>query len=163
MRTVVVSWEPTLERFTAEGTHRGAQIAINAPHAASSHHPPTGFSATELLLAGAGACAAWDALEILRKRRQQVRALDVSVEGEQAPDPPWTYRSLTLHFRVEGSDVPLAVLSRIIRLSIVGYCSVLSTLRGVARIEATIEQVADDGQSSGRRPVELGQPTILAR
>ena len=31
---------------------------------------PSGFSASELLLAAAGACAAWDVVQILRKQRR---------------------------------------------------------------------------------------------
>jgi len=155
MRTVNVTWDQALERFTALGTHEGRDIVVNAPHAPDSHHPPTGFSATELLLAGAGACSAWDMLEILRKRREAVTSLAVTVEGHQQADPPWTYQRLVLHFRIGGSDLVPSVLSRVVRLSIVGYCSVLATLRGVAQVEATLELVDAEGLSSGRLPVSL--------
>jgi putative redox protein len=162
MRTVNIAWDQALERFTALGTHRDMEIAINAPHAPDSHHPPTGFSATELLLAGAGACAAWDVLEIVRKRHEQIASLDVTVEGHQASDPPWTYQRLVLHFRIEGVNLVPGVLTRVIRLSVVGYCSVLSTLRGVAKVEATLELIDGDGKSSGRLPVDVGVPPEMA-
>ena len=164
MRTVNVAWDGALEHFTALGTHRGHELVINAPHPPGAHHPPTGFSATELLLAGAGACAAWDVLEILRKRREQITSLSVTVEGHQQADPPWTYQRLVLHFRVGGANVVASVLSRVVRLSMVGYCSVLATLRGVAQVEATLELVDDEGVSSGRLPIELDvqPPDLLA-
>ena len=155
MRTVNVKWDGALEHFTALGTHRGQELVINAPHTPAAHHPPTGFSATELLLAGAAACSAWDVLEILRKRREQVTSLDVEIEGHQQPDPPWTYQRLVLHYRIGGTDLVPGVLSRVVRLSIVGYCSVLATLRGVAQVEATLELIDDTGMSSGRLPVSL--------
>lgn len=155
MRTVTIAWDPQAHRFVAEGTHAGRQIVINAPHSIEEVGGPTGFSATELLLAGAGACAAWDVLEILRKKRQPLDAMDVTVESEQAPDPPWTYRHVALHFRVQGPELHLSVIQRVIRLSVVRYCSVISTIRGVAEIGATIELLGSDGTGGGRQPVDV--------
>ena len=160
MRTVTVSWDTTHERFVAEGTHRGREIHINAPAQPDSGRKPTGFSATELLLAGAGACAAWDVVEILRKRRAHVRSLDVTVEGEQLPDPPWTYQRIALNFRVGCDEMPFAVIGRIVRLSIVRYCSVITTVAGLAAIEATVELIASDGTTSGRRHIELALRSV---
>ena len=80
------------------------------------------------------------------------------VEGEQQADPPWSYRSVTLHYRVGGAGLSVAVLTRVIRLSIVRYCSVITTLAGVAAISATVELVGDSGETSGRVPIELALP-----
>lgn len=91
----------------------------------------------------------------MRKRRAQVRGLQVEVEGYQASDAPWQYVRLVLHFRLDADAIRQAVLERVIRLSVVRYCSVIATLREVAAIEATMEVVDHDGQSSGRRPVRL--------
>lgn len=160
MRTVTVSWDKDDERFVALGTHADRPIVINAPHVPGATNGPTGFSATELLLAGAGACAAWDVVEILRKRRAKVSSLDVTVEGHQQSDPPWTYRRVVLHFRVTCDDMKVSVIARVIRLSVVRYCSVITTVAGVASIETTVELVASDGTSTGRRPVELAITAI---
>ena len=150
-----VSWESGDGRFVASGTNDGHTVQINAPRAPGEVRGSTGFSATELLLAAAGSCAAWDVVEILRKRRQRVRSLEVTVEGEQLPDPPWTYTRVSLHFRVACDDIRVSVLQRVVRLSCVRYCSVVTTIRGVAAIEATVELVAADGSSTGRHPVDL--------
>ncbi|CAN5765960.1 hypothetical protein BH24CHL5_BH24CHL5_06050 [soil metagenome] len=158
MRTVSVSWDKSGGRFTALGKYPGQAIAINAPAAPNEDREPRGFSATELMLAGAGACAAWDVVEIMRKRRAQISGLDVTVEGDQQSDPPWTYRRIALHFRFQGDGLRDTVMARVVRLSVVRYCSVISTLAGVAAIEATVELVAGDGTSSGRRHVELALP-----
>jgi len=158
MRTVSVSWDPLGGRFVAGGSHAGKTIEINAPREADETRGSTGFSATELLLAGAGSCAAWDVMEILRKRRADISALDVTVEGHQDPTPPWTYRRVAVHFRISGAGLKVPVLARVIRLSIVRYCSVITTIAGVAAIEATVELIAPDGTSTGRRPIELAIP-----
>lgn len=160
MRTVTVSWDKDEGRFIALGTHHDRTIHINAPAEPGSGRPPTGFSATELLLAGAGACAAWDVVEILRKRHARVSALEVRVESDQRPHPPWTYRRIALHFRVACEEMRVPVLARIVRLSMVRYCSVITTVAGVAAIEATVELVDGNGQSTGRQPVELALPYV---
>jgi putative redox protein len=160
MRTVTVSWDKTDERFVALGTHRDRSIVVNAPGEAGASRPATGFSATELLLAGAGACASWDVVEILRKRRAHVAALEVIVEGDQQSDPPWTYTRVALHFRVTCEDMKLPVMARVIRLSIVRYCSVITTIAAAAAIEATVELMRADGSTSGRQPIELAIPAI---
>jgi putative redox protein len=158
MRTVSVWWDPLGGRFVAGGSHPGKTIEINAPRMPDETRGSTGFSATELLLAGAGACSVWDVVEILRKRRTDVSALDVIVEGHQDPEPPWTYRRVVLHYRIAGAGLKVPVLARVIRLGIVRYCSVITTIAGVAAIEATVELIAPDGTSSGRRPIELAIP-----
>lgn len=155
LKTVAISLDLEGSRFVALGGHRGHEVAINAPKAEGEPRRPTGFSATELLLAGAGSCAAWDVVEILRKRRQSLLGLEVTVVGQQATDPPWQYERITLHFRVQGDALRAGVIERIIRLSCVRYCSVLATLKGVAHIEATLELVDGAGQGPGRRPVSL--------
>ncbi len=159
MRTVSVSWDKEGGRFTALGTHVDHPIAINAPRLESEDRGSTGFSATELLLAGAGACSAWDVVEILRKRRATVAALDVKVEGTQQDDPPWTYTRVALHYRVVCESLSFQVIARVIRLSIVRYCSVITTIVAAAAIEATVEVISLDGSTTtGRKPIELAIP-----
>jgi putative redox protein len=142
----------------ALGSHAAHPITINAPRGSDETRGSTGFSATELLLAGAGACAAWDVVEILRKRRTQIADLNVTVEADQQPEPPWTYTRVALHFQVTGERLSVPVLARVIRLSIVRYCSVISTIAVAAAIEATIELVGESGASSGRHLIELAIP-----
>jgi putative redox protein len=158
MRTVRVSLDTAGERFVASGTHRGHELQINAPRQPGSGRAPTGFSATELLLAAAGACSAWDVVEILRKRRAGIDSLDVDVEGTQLDDPPWTYTRVALHYRIAGAGLKLPILARVIRLSIARYCSVITTIAGVAAIEATVELVGRDGVSGGPTHIELALP-----
>ena len=51
------------------------------------------------------------------------------------------------------------VIARVIRLSIVRYCSVITTIAAAANIEATVEVVAMDGTSTGRKHIELALPS----
>ncbi len=142
MKIVTIDWDPAAERFTSEGTHRGQLVAINAPRMlpeGEGRHGPSGFSASELLLAAAGSCAAWDVVEIVRKQRQDVRSLSVQVQGLQAADPPWAYQSVVLRFSVRGRGLDQAALRRAITLAVDRYCSVVATIRGVATVRSEVE------------------------
>jgi putative redox protein len=140
MRRVTITWEPEVARFTAAGSARGQRVLIAAPRERSPStppadpRPPAGFSATELLLAGAGACAAWDVVEILRKQHADLAALEVAVVGEQATEPPWAYQRMTLSFSVQGHGLSPSAVERAVRLSIDRYCSVIATLRGICEV-----------------------------
>lgn len=144
MKLVTVTWQPELDRFEARGSHRGHHVAVNAPH---SSGPPTGFSASELLLASAGSCSAWDVVEILRKKRQQVTGVEVEVTAEQAGDAPWPFVHLNLRYRITGRDVSNRAAERAVRLSVERYCSVIATVRGVAQVSAEVE-LQEDGSGS---------------
>jgi putative redox protein len=94
-------------------------------------------------------------VEMLRKRRVEMRDLQVEVEGWQADDAPWPYERIALHFRVECERLSVGALERVIRLAVVRYCGALATMRGVAAIEATMELVGGDAPAAGRLPVRL--------
>ena len=139
MRTVDVTWDQVAERFEANGTIRGTAITINAPGPPDVKRRPTGFSASELLLAGIGSCSAWDVVEILRKTRTTVADMAVRVTGEQDVDPPWTYRAIHLHYTFTGTGIDSTVVARAIRLSVDKYCSVIATVRATAHITDSYE------------------------
>ncbi|HVM29255.1 MAG TPA: OsmC family protein [Candidatus Limnocylindrales bacterium] len=155
-RRVAVAWQSAEGRFVSTGSHAGYTIQINAPAPPGDDaRPPTGYSPIELLLASAGACAAWDVVQMLRKRRLSLLAVDVEVEGFQADQPPWEYERIALHFVVRCQRLTVGVLERVVRLAVVRYCGALATVRGVATVEASLELVGGDGESSGRQPVRL--------
>jgi len=135
VKTVVVTWQPGADRFEAEGGLRGHRVHINAPHEGR----PAGFSASELLLAAAGACSAWDVVEILRKQRQDLTALEVSVEGEQLDRPPFEFTTIALVFRASGHDLDPAKVQRAVAMSKERYCAVIATIRGVAQVTCRSE------------------------
>ena len=93
-----------------------------------------GMRPTELLLIALASCTAVDVVEILRKKRLHLEALDISATGEQDKDPPWTYRKIHLHFDLRGPDLNPQAVEQAIHLAEEKYCSVASTLRGVAQI-----------------------------
>jgi putative redox protein len=135
VKTVLVTWQPEADRFVAQGGIEGHAVHINAPHAGR----PAGFSASELLLAAAGACSAWDVVEILCKQHQDLTALEIIVEGDQLDTPPFSFRTVELVFRATGHGLDAAKVQRAVALSEDRYCSVIGTIRGVARVTCRSE------------------------
>ena len=93
-----------------------------------------GVRPSSMLLVAMAACSAVDVTSILEKQRVELSRLEVEAEGEQDPDPPWTYRRIHLRYRIRGKGLTEKAVERAIRLSENKYCSVAATVRGKAEI-----------------------------
>ena len=100
-----------------------------------------GMKPSELLIVGLASCTSVDVVEILEKRKVDLRGLEVSVSAEQEKDPPWTFRKFHLVYRITGSGIKPKDAELAIQLSQDKYCSVAATLRGAAEITWEYELV----------------------
>ena len=116
----------------AASTPSGHTIFMDAAEAGGGEN--NGPRPTELVLAGLGGCPAMDVISILRKMREPVEGLEVSVNGEQANEHPHRFTNIHIEYVVYGSGITPANVEKAIRLSDERYCSVAATLRGVATI-----------------------------
>jgi putative redox protein len=91
----------------------------------------------ELLLVAVGGCSGMDVASVLKKKRLDVRDIEVAVSGEQAEEHPQKYTSIRLEFLVTGSNLPDAAVKKAVDLSMEKYCSVKATLEGSAALEYT--------------------------
>ncbi len=98
-----------------------------------------GMKPSELLLVALSSCTAVDVVEILEKKKIELRQLEILATGVQDQDPPWTFRKIHLHYRVAGNGLTEKALAQAIDLSESKYCSVAATLRGVAEITTSHE------------------------
>ena len=96
----------------------------------------------ETVLAGTGACAAYDVVLILKRGRHDVRSCRVKVSSERAAQDPKVFTKIHLHFIVAGVGVPVAALERAIALSHERYCSATIMLAKTAAITTSHELVA---------------------
>lgn len=101
-----------------------------------------GMKPSELMLVALASCTAVDVVEILNKKRLNLQALEVSAEAQQEKDPPWTFRKIHLTYRLKGEKLNEKDVAQAIELSEEKYCSVASTLRGVAEITTSFEILA---------------------
>ena len=102
----------------------------------------TGPKPIELIAIGLAGCTAFDVVNILRKKRQDVTAYDVSVEADQRQEPPNIFTKVRIRHVVTGADVSEEAVKAAIQLSESKYCSVSAMLAASgAEIETTYEIV----------------------
>jgi len=93
----------------------------------------------EIVLAGTGACTAYDVVLILRRGRHDVRTCRVKVTSERAEHDPKVFTAIHLHFVVSGVGLQAAAVERAIALSHDKYCSATIMLGKTAAITTSFE------------------------
>ena len=136
MRTAKVKWAGE-EEFLAT-MPSGQSVLFDG---ASKHKK--GPSPKETLLGALGACTSVDVVSILRKKRQDLRTLEVTVSGEDCPDHPQVWTKIEILYRLTGKLDDKAVRDAI-ELSETKYCSVAAMLGKTAKITYRYEIVPSD-------------------
>jgi putative redox protein len=103
-----------------------------------------GMSPSQLLLVGLGGCTGYDVVNILEKKRERLTRLEITLTGEQDPDPPWTYRKIHVHYKLWGKGLKEKAVRDAIEISDKKYCSVAATVRDTAEITSDYTIVEDE-------------------
>jgi putative redox protein len=138
MPTVAVRWIAD-KQFVGMDANQHAVVL-------SGDDPPIGMRPSHLLLVALATCSSIDVVDILRKKRISLTWMEISVNGEQDPEPPWPYRKIQLFFRLSGKGLTEKAVADAIKLSHEKYCSVAATVRGVADIATDFEIVTPADQ-----------------
>jgi len=96
----------------------------------------------ETVLAGTGACTAYDVVLILKRGRHDVRGCKVKVQAQRADTDPKVFTAINMHFTVSGRELPEAAVDRAIRMSHEKYCSASAMLAKTAAFTTSFEIVA---------------------
>jgi putative redox protein len=128
-------------RWTGEGLRFEGRTSYGAPILTSDDPAGEGAKPSDLLPLSLAACTVYDVVRILGKQRQDLRGLEVRVSSEQDAAPPWTFRSIHLHFVLTGV-IDDRKAARAIALSESTSCSVAATLRPVVRLTYSHEVVS---------------------
>ena len=96
----------------------------------------------ETLLAGAGACTAYDVVLILKRGRHDVTGCELKVQAERAEVDPKVFTRINLHFKVSGRGLNEPSVARAIALSHEKYCSGTIMLGNTAEITTSHEIVS---------------------
>ena len=99
----------------------GHSVVLSAPD-------DIGVKPAETLLIALAACASYDIVAMVAKRRAMLRHLAVHVRAEQAERPPYAFTSIHLHFAVIATALSTAQLERITDLALNKYCTVRASL-----------------------------------
>lgn len=93
----------------------------------------------QVLLASMGGCSAIDVILILKKQRQELRDIKITLEGEREPGKePSLYRNIHIHFKLFG-NIDSEKAATAVGLSMDKYCSVAKTLEATAAITHSFE------------------------
>jgi putative redox protein len=124
--------------FEASGAS-GVPVHIDAAENIGGHN--AGARPMELLLMGLGGCTAIDVLLIMKKQRQVVEDLKISVSGERVKiegTEMTPFRKINIHFKFKG-ELAEAKVQKAIELSMEKYCSATAQFNPTAEITHTFE------------------------
>jgi putative redox protein len=98
-----------------------------------------GMRPMQMLLAAMGGCSSIDVVNILKKQKQDLKDIQVTVTGEREKDAiPSLYTEVHAHFKLFGKlDKDKA--EKAVNLAVDKYCSVAKTLESTARITHSFE------------------------
>ena len=93
----------------------------------------------QLMLVGIGSCSSIDVIHILRKQRQPLEDIHITVTAEREEGKvPSLFTAIHLHYKLEG-DLNPSKVEQAITLSVEKYCSVAKLLEKTAKITWTYE------------------------
>ncbi len=93
-----------------------------------------GFRPMQLLLAAIGGCSTIDIVNILRKQREPLEDIKITVDGEREPNvEPSLFQDIHVHFALKGNLTEEKV-RKAVDLSMQKYCSVAKTLEKTANV-----------------------------
>jgi putative redox protein len=140
-----VDWLPQSGMAFAAETGSGHLVTLDgAPDGGGRNLAPRPM---EMLLVGAGGCAAYDVVLILKRGRHDVLGCRVRVTADRAPTDPKVFTRIGMHFIVRGRALPTQAVERAIALSHDRYCSATVMLGKTATIETSFEVVDEAGAS----------------
>lgn len=112
----------------------GHTIVMDGPPDAGGRN--MGVRPMETVLIGLGGCASYDVVSILKKSRQDIRDVQVSLDAERAETEPKVFTRIHVHFVVTGKQLKETQVKRAVELSAEKYCSA-SIMLGRAGVEIT--------------------------
>ncbi len=93
----------------------------------------------QVLLAALGGCSSIDVISILKKQRQDLKDIQITVTGEREKDvEPSLYTEVHAHFKLYG-NLDAEKAEKAVSLSMEKYCSVAKTLEKTAKVTYTFE------------------------
>lgn len=100
----------------------------------------TGMRPMQLLLNAVGACAAYDIVAMIGKRRLEILDYRVELRGDRAAGTPayYTHIHAVHHFHVPGLTEEIAL--RFVELGMTRYCSVAASLKAEVSFEVRLTQ-----------------------
>jgi putative redox protein len=116
---VDIKWLGNVQFSGTSGS--GHDVLMDGP--AESGGENRGSRPMELMLMGLGGCTAFDVVDILRKGRQQIDDVQVTLRAQRADDVPAVFEAIQIHFIIVGTSINPIKVERAIELTAEKYCS----------------------------------------
>ena len=142
--TDAMSVHATLEtgmRFDVE-TGSGHHVILDA--AEHNGGQDTGPRPMEMLLVALASCAGMDIITILRKKRQEITAYELRVQGMRAEVHPKVFLDITVEHFFTGHNIRPEAVKRAIELTEDRYCGASAMLSKTATINHTFHIIEED-------------------
>ncbi len=98
----------------------------------------------EMVLSAIASCSSIDIVMILKKQRQRLDDINVTVEGKRATDQvPAVFTDIHIHFKLTGK-IKEKKAQQAVQMSMEQYCSVSKMLEGSVNITHSHEVIAMD-------------------
>jgi putative redox protein len=134
-----INWMPSNGMAFSAETGSGHLLTMDgAPEGGGRNLAPRPM---ETLLAGAGACAAYDVVLILKRGRHAISGCKVQVQADRAEVDPKVFTRIVMTFVVTGKNLPETAVQRAVQMSHDKYCSATAMLAKTAEIEVKVEVV----------------------
>jgi putative redox protein len=134
-----INWLPAVGMAFAAETGSGHLLTMDgAPDGGGRNLAPRPM---ETVLAGTGACTAYDVVLILRRGRHDVQGCRVKVAADRAESDPKVFTRIHMHFTISGRELPESAVERAVRLSHEKYCSASAMLAKTAEMTTSFEIV----------------------
>jgi len=88
----------------------------------------TGMRPMQLLLNALGSCAAYDIVEMLAKRRLEIRSYRVELTGHRPDETPSPYSKVVARHVLDVPGLDQRTAERFVGLGMTKYCSVAASL-----------------------------------
>ncbi|MEY8877239.1 MAG: OsmC family protein [Leptothrix sp. (in: b-proteobacteria)] len=132
-----INWMPASGMAFSAETGSGHLLTMDgAPEGGGRNLAPRPM---ETLLAGAGACTAYDVVLILQRGRHAVTGCQVKVHADRAEVDPKVFTRIVMHFTVRGTNLAEAAVKRAVQMSYDKYCSATAMLAHSAKIVLEVE------------------------
>jgi len=105
-----------------EGTGSG-NLKVQVDGSAEIGGEGMGVRPMELVLMALGSCSSFDMLQILKKQRQEIKDVSVSVEGDRTDAVPAVFTKIHMTFDLQGNIDPVKA-EKAAEMAVKKYCSV---------------------------------------
>ncbi len=143
MKNAVVKWVDGFQFVAKADT--GHSIVMDAGGVGTPEN--TAPTPVEMVIMALGSCTAIDVLNILIKKRLNIKSFEVKVGAETVDDMPKVFKEVWIKYIVHG-NVTDSVLKKAIDLASEKYCSIGAMLKKSAKFNYEFE-IIDDSLTPG--------------